>query len=201
MLDVIEVCPVAFEIYERLKKNTGGDTGDKSNLGCSVNMDLLKNGGDMRLFIAVQLSDEMKKALLACMHDLKKQGVELYVYLFIGEYDDPAKVKKVIGSVPLPQIRLSLSEKGNFGNLLWAGVKGNQKLKTYVKDLRAALKAAGIPYDEDKFIPHITLIRKAASRKPYQVYLPKAEMTVKKVSLMKSETKNGKAVYLEYGRS
>ncbi len=173
-------------------------------------MDLLKNGGDMRLFIAVQLSDDMKKALLACMHDLKKQGVEgnyvpaqnLHLTLaFIGEYDDPAKVKKVIGSVPLPQIRLSLSEKGNFGNLLWAGVKGNQKLKTYVKDLRAALKAAGIPYDEDKFIPHITLIRKAASRKPYQVHLPKAEMTVKKVSLMKSETKNGKAVYLEYGRS
>ena len=30
----------------------------------------------MRLFIAIQLSDEMKKALVACMHDLKKQGVE-----------------------------------------------------------------------------------------------------------------------------
>ena len=25
----------------------------------------------MRLFIAIQLSDEMKKALVACMHDLK----------------------------------------------------------------------------------------------------------------------------------
>ncbi len=30
----------------------------------------------MRLFIAIQLSEEMKKALVACMHDLKKQGVE-----------------------------------------------------------------------------------------------------------------------------
>ena len=30
----------------------------------------------MRLFIAIQLSDEMKKSLVACMHDLKKQGVE-----------------------------------------------------------------------------------------------------------------------------
>ena len=52
----------------------------------------------MRLFIAIQLSDEMKKALVACMHDLKKQGVEgnyvpvrnLHLTLaFIGEYDDP----------------------------------------------------------------------------------------------------------------
>ncbi len=160
----------------------------------------------MRLFVAIQLSDEMKKALVACMHDLKKQGVEgnyvpaqnLHLTLaFIGEYDDPAKVKQVIGSVPLTQFRLSLSEKGNFGNLLWAGVKGNQKLKMYVKDLRDALRAAGIPFDDDKFTPHITLIRKAAAKKAYQVRLPKAEMTVRKVSLMRSEMKNGKTVYRE----
>lgn len=160
----------------------------------------------MRLFLAIQLSDEMKKTLVACMHDLKKQGVEgnyvparnLHLTLaFIGEYDDPERVKKVLGNVPLPQFRLSLSEKGNFGNLLWAGVKGNQKLKTYVKDLRAALKEAGIPFDDDKFSPHITLIRKAVSKKPYQMHLGKAEMTVKKVSLMKSEMKNGKVEYRE----
>ena len=30
----------------------------------------------MRLFIAIQLSPEMEKALVGCMHDLKKQGVE-----------------------------------------------------------------------------------------------------------------------------
>ena len=65
------------------------------------------------------------------------------------------------------------------------GVKGNQKLKTYVKDLRGALKEAGIPFDNDKFVPHITLIRKAASRRPYEVHLNKAEM------------KNGKVDYRE----
>lgn len=160
----------------------------------------------MRLFIAIQLSDEMKKALVACMHDLKKQGVEgnyvpaqnLHMTLaFIGEYDDPSKVKEVIRRVPLPEFRLTLSEKGNFGNILWAGVKGNQKLKTYVKDLRAALSAEGIPFDTEKFVPHITLIRKVSAKKPYQVHLPKADMTVKKASLMKSEQKNGKMVYKE----
>ena len=160
----------------------------------------------MRLFIAIQLSDEMKKSLVACMHDLKKQGVEgnyvpaqnLHMTLaFIGEYDDPSKVKEVIRRVPLPAFRLTLSEKGNFGNILWAGVKGNQKLKTYVKDLRAALSAEGIPFDTEKFVPHITLIRKVSAKKPYQVHLPKADMTVKKASLMKSEQKNGKMVYKE----
>ena len=160
----------------------------------------------MRLFIAIRLSDEMKKALVTCMHDLKKQGVEgnyvpaqnLHMTLaFLGEYDDPAKVKDVIRKVPLPEFRLSLSEKGNFGNILWAGVKGNQKLKTYVKDLRAALAEEGIPFDREKFVPHITLIRKVSAKKPYQVHLPKADMTVKKASLMRSEQKNEKMVYKE----
>ena len=160
----------------------------------------------MRLFIAIRLSDEMKKALVTCMHDLKKQGVEgnyvpaqnLHMTLaFLGEYDDPAKVKEVIRKVPLPEFRLALSEKGNFGNILWAGVKGNQKLKTYVKDLRAALAAEGIPFEKEKFVPHITLIRKVSAKKPYQVHLPKADMTVRKASLMRSEQKNGKMVYKE----
>ena len=160
----------------------------------------------MRLFIAIRLSDEMKKALVTCMHDLKKQGVEgnyvpaqnLHMTLaFLGEYDDPAKVKEVIRKVPLPEFRLALSEKGNFGNILWAGVKGNQKLKTYVKDLRAALAAEGIPFDKEKFVPHITLIRKVSAKNPYQVHLPKADMTVTKASLMRSEQKNGKMVYKE----
>ena len=74
----------------------------------------------MRLFIAIRLSDEMRTALVQCMHDLKKQGVEgnyvpaqnLHMTLaFIGEYKNPDKVKKVMEKVPLPQCRLSLSEK------------------------------------------------------------------------------------------
>ena len=142
----------------------------------------------MRLFIAIRLSDDMQKALVSCMHDLKKQGVEgnyvpaqnLHMTLaFIGEYDDPGKVKEVIGKVPLPGFRLALDGQGNFGNILWAGVKGNQKLKAYVREVREAL------------------IRKISAKKPYQIHLPKAEMTVKRASLMKSETKNGKVVYRE----
>ena len=160
----------------------------------------------MRLFIAIQLSEEMQQALVACLHDLKKQGVEgnyvparnLHMTLaFIGEYEDPRKIKEVLARVPLPGFRLSLSEKGNFGNLLWAGVKGNQKLSAYVKELRAALKAEGIPFENDKFVPHITLIRKVSAKKSYQVRLPKAEMKVTKASLMKSEIKNGKVTYQE----
>lgn len=160
----------------------------------------------MRLFIAIQLSDQMKKALIHCMHDLKKQGVSgnyvpaqnLHMTLaFIGEYDDPQKVKSVIRSVPLPKFRLSLSDKGTFGNTLWAGVRGNQKLKQYVKELQSALAANDIPCDRKKFVPHITLIRKVSAKKPYQIHMPKADMTVERAALMKSERRNGKMVYTE----
>lgn len=160
----------------------------------------------MRLFVAIALSEEMKKALVNCMHELKKQGVEgnyvpaqnLHLTLaFIGEYDHPGKVKEVIETLPLPEFRLSLTEKGNFGDTLWVGVKGNQKLKTYARDLRAALAANGIPCDKEKFIPHITLLRKTSSKKPYQLEIPKMDMMVKRASLMKSEQKNGKVVYKE----
>ena len=75
----------------------------------------------MRLFIAIQLSDPMKKALVNMMHELKKQGVEgnyvpaqnLHMTLaFIGEYDDPARIKEVISRVPVPEFRMSLSDRG-----------------------------------------------------------------------------------------
>lgn len=116
---------------------------------------------------------------------------------FIGDYDEPERIKDAINSIPLPRLRLRLSEKGKFGDLLWAGIQENQKLNAYVKKLRAALKEAGIPYAHDKFVPHITLIRRSVSKKPYQVHLQKAEMNVDKISLMKSERKNGKMVYQE----
>ena len=116
---------------------------------------------------------------------------------FIGEYGDPDKVKRVIEQVPMPHFRLTLSEQGRFGNLLWAGVKGNQKLKTYVKELRTALQQNEIPFDHDHFVPHITLVRKSSAEKPYQAKLPRVEMVVEKVSLMKSEMRDGKVIYRE----
>ena len=132
----------------------------------------------MRLFVAVSLSEEMRRTLIGLMHQLKRQGVEgnyvpaqnLHLTLaFIGEYPDPEKVKAVIDSLSFPAFRLSLGDTGNFGDVFWIGVKGNQKLKSYVKELRDALAAAGIPCDKGKFIPHITLVRKFSSRSAWKL--------------------------------
>jgi len=159
----------------------------------------------MRLFIAVQLSDEMKKAVTGTLHDLKKAGVagsyvpaqNLHLTLaFIGETEDPEPVKEALRSVVYKPFRLAFSDAGTFGDLLWAGVKGNQGLSSAAKAVREALDAAGIPYDRKKFTPHVTLVRRMTGNWK-KVPAPKGEMMVKKISLMRSSMKDGKPVYTE----
>ena len=159
----------------------------------------------MRLFAAVQLSDELKRAVTGTLHEMKTAGVKgnymptqnLHLTLaYIGEIKDSAAVVEALQKVSFKPFRLSISEMGTFEDILWVGMKGNQGLNGLAKDVRAALDNAGIAYQKDKFIPHITIIRKAAGRWQ-QVSAPKGEMMVKKFSLMKSEQKNGKTVYTE----
>ncbi len=159
----------------------------------------------MRLFVALQLSDELRRPLTSAMHDLKKSGVKgnyvptpnLHLTLaFIGETDDIAAVKEALSEVSFKPFRLTLSDMGCFGDILWAGVKGNQGLSGSAKLVREALDRAQISYDRKKFEPHITLIRKMSGNWK-KVPSPKGEMTVKKISLMKSSMKDGKRVYTE----
>lgn len=160
----------------------------------------------MRLFIAIQFTDEIKKPLMEMMHALKKNGVKgnyvplqnLHMTLaFIGECKDAEAVKAAMRTVKVKPFRVTLSEAGCFGDLLWAGAKGNQGLNGTAKAVRDALDAAGIAYDRQKFVPHVTLIRKMSGNWK-SVKVPKAEMMVRKISLMKSEQKNGKMVYTEF---
>ena len=159
----------------------------------------------MRLFIAITISDELKKTITGTLHDLKSQGVRgnyvpvqnLHLTLaFIGETRDAEKVKEAMQTVTFKPFRLSLSELGTFGDILWVGMKGKQGLTGVVRELRAALEQAGVPFDGQKFVPHITLIRKM-SGKWQAAAAPKGDMMVKKISLMKSAQKDGKTVYTE----
>ncbi len=160
----------------------------------------------MKLFIALQLTDDVKKSLIGTMHDLKQKGIKgnytpaanLHVTLaFIGETRQADEIKKAMDRVQFTPFKLTVREMGNFGDRLWAGVKGNQGLKGVVKDIRAQLETAEIPYDSKEFVPHVTLVRKMSGTLPKGYSGAKAEMMVKRISLMKSEMKNGKRVYTE----
>ena len=160
----------------------------------------------MRLFIAITLSDEMKKDLTGLMHACKQKGIKgsyaptgnlPMALAFIGETGQTAQIKAVMDSLQFSPFRLSLTDLGRFGDLIWIGAKGNQAMKGLVRNLRAGLDGAGIGYDKKEFKPHITLIRRAAGNLSKDIRVPKSGMMVKKISLLKSENKGGKMIYTE----
>ena len=160
----------------------------------------------MRLFIAITFTEDMLDALSEIQDDLRRSDVRgsytprenLHMTLaFIGETKDVDTVKQVMDSLPVEKGRLSFSGYTFFGDIFVAGIKGNQKIKKYAADLRKALKDNGLPCDMTKFEPHVTLVRKFKGQRSQNLPVPDADMTITKVSLMKSETQNGKQVYKE----
>lgn len=164
----------------------------------------------MRLFIAVLLDRNMKKALTGTQTELRRrefrgqytQSDNLHLTLsFIGEYSDPDDVLCIMEQVKFEPAELSLSGYiGNFGDLLWAGIEQDPELDRYVKQLRHALADAKISFDSKKFYPHITLLRNAQSQYDFKdIAVRKASMTIWKVSLMRSDFVKHGAVYTEIG--
>ncbi len=157
----------------------------------------------MRLFIAIELSEEMKKAAVKILHDLKTGGVggnytpagNLHLTLaFIGETGEVKKIEEALSAVKFTPFRMSFTEIGQFGDLVYVGTRGGQGINSLAADIRKALDDAGIEYDRKKFTPHITLIRKSTGRSG-KIAIPPADMTVKNISLMRSDRVNGKMVY------
>ena len=165
----------------------------------------------MRLFIALQLNSEMKKALIDLQDRMQRLGVRgnftkpenLHLTLaFIGEYPDPEDVIDVLETIHFQPFQISLEGIGSFGNLWWAGLSGSDELKNLAKRLRRGLAEAGIPYDRKKFSPHITLVRKPLTRSgtiPEEILQEplRGKMTVEHISLMRSDRGKHGMIYTE----
>ena len=165
----------------------------------------------MRLFIALQMNDSMREALLDAQDDMRMAGVSgnytkeenLHMTLaFIGEYPDPYQVLDVIESIQFEPFSITLAQTGAFDQLWWAGIEQSEKLEVLVRKLRRGLAEEGIPFDRKKFQPHITLIRKPESRVRMRVDqvlrgLPEASMTVDHISLMRSDRGKDGVIYTE----
>ena len=159
----------------------------------------------MRLIAAIQLSDEMKKAVTGTLHTMKQAGIKgnyvpiqnlLIPLAVLGETKDPEAIKKALAGLSVKPFKLSFSDMGVSEGHLQVGMKGNQGLSAAVKSVRDALEAAWIDHNREKFSPQVTIIRKASGHWK-QVPAPKGEMMVKKISLMKAASKDGKPVYTE----
>ena len=159
----------------------------------------------MRLFAAIELSEEMKKAAVSVMHELKKKGIKgnytpvqnLHITLcFIGEVSDSKAVEEALSNVSFKPFKFAFTDTGSFGDILYIGTRGGQGISRLAADIRKAFDEAGIDYDRKKFNPHITIVRKASAN-PGKINIPAAEMMVKKVSLFRSDRVKEKMVYTE----
>lgn len=162
----------------------------------------------MRLFIAINLSQEMKESLIDLQNDWYDAGVRgnyspeenLHLTLaFIGEYPDPAPVIAAMNTVRFTPIPLKLRGVGAFTDLWWAGLEGSPALQAVAKRLRYALANHSIPFDRKKFNPHITLLRKPSESEIPPFAVSPASMTAERISLMRSDRGKDGMIYTEVG--
>ena len=164
----------------------------------------------MRLFIAIQLSEDMKREVCRIQDVFRRKGVtgnytkeeNLHLTLaFIGEYPDAEPILDILDVLSLTPFEIKLEGIGAFGDLWWVGLQKCEPLNTYVKSLRRALADGGIPYDRKRFLPHITLIRRAVQGREGTpgIQVRPAYMYVERVVLMRSDRGKDGMIYTEIG--
>ena len=162
----------------------------------------------MRLFIAIQLSENMRMAISDVQEDLRRQGVRgnytprenLHLTLaFIGEYNDPDRVLDILEQVPMESFEISLDGMGAFGDLWWIGLKPSKELQGYVRQLRRAMAEGDIPFDRKRFSPHITILRRASVDIAKVKIQPveRVSMVAVHASLMRSDRGRNGMIYTE----
>lgn len=160
----------------------------------------------MRLFIALPLSDGMRRVLLDAQRDMRAQGVRanfsreenLHLTLaFLGEVEggNVRAAQEAVLSLEGEGFPLTLERLGNFGSLYWAGLRKSAPLERLAGQVRRALDQRGLDYDRKPFRGHITLARQVRASEPFRIELPPAEMTADRVVLMCSERIEGKLTY------
>ena len=162
----------------------------------------------MRLFVAINLSQPVKDALIDAQNGIYDRGVRgnytpeenLHLTLaFIGEYPEAEAVLEALSSVSFSPFTLCLDGMGCFGDLWWAGMRASEALDALARKVRHALAESGIPFDRKRFSPHITLLRKARGTVP-GLEIAHASMTVKAFSLMRSDRGKNGMIYTELGQ-
>jgi 2'-5' RNA ligase len=161
----------------------------------------------MRLFIAINFSEETRARLIALRDELRAQSVSgrfsldenLHLTLaFIGEVSPKKvdKIKAILETVTFAPFEIEIDRLGTFlkGTLWWAGLREDEPLMLLQREIEHMLALCGFPMDGRKYNPHVTLGREVVTGiNPWEIE-PFGEM-VNTVDLMKSEYINGKLIY------
>lgn len=125
----------------------------------------------MRLFIAIELSDDIKTALGRLRSDIPGArwvpADQIHLTLaFLGEVDE-ATTERLSGEllqIHAPEFKLRFTGTGCFPGrsrprVLWIGLEPEPRLNILAASVRTAVLSCGIPQEERPFSPHITLAR------------------------------------------
>lgn len=173
----------------------------------------------MRVFIGIELSEEMKSHLATIQETVKKSCEKgkftarenFHLTLrFIGDVsvEELGKIEEIIsvhkvGMRPflIETSRLGLFQKKN-KVVVWLGIKPDENLQLLYKRISDALLTRNIPVaKEGAFIPHLSLGRGVVLSKEWDernVPIPKetVQMTVSRITLFESKQVDGILRYL-----
>ena len=168
----------------------------------------------LRLFVALDLTDEVRQRLAGLAGGVpgaRWTGLEsMHLTLrFIGEVpeDQAMDIDAALAEIRAPAFTLTFDGVGMFGSgrrarVLWAGVERNEALAHLQAKVESALVRCGLPAEERKFSPHITLARlKDAPADRIGRFLSDrglfraGPMPVDHLTLYRSHLGNGGAVY------
>ena len=170
----------------------------------------------MRLFVAVNFDDEVKKRFLEIQALLRAQSIRgnftraenLHLTLvFLGETPEE-KLKdifQIIDDINTPSFDVTFNRAGCFSHsrkeLWWLGAAPDSPglcgLKAIHGKLISALSDAGVSVDKRPYSAHITLGREIKHSEPVVLDCPEIVVKVNRVSLMKSEHIRGVLTYTE----
>jgi 2'-5' RNA ligase len=165
----------------------------------------------MRLFIALELPDELRETLAetqgmlrGCIKGRFVGSDSLHLTLaFLGSVEahrvpdiEEALQRACAGH---DAIDASLGELGAFGrrskSTLWQAVHPKHELAALAADVRAELRRSGFSFDEKTFLPHITLMLNADVSTGELPMPHMARGTVDTVTLFKSDLSGPRPVY------
>lgn len=125
----------------------------------------------IRLFVAVNFPEDVRERLAGLQGGVPgarwSEPDALHLTLrFIGEVpeDQAHDIDAALAEVQAPAFPLTLDGVGSFGHgrgarLLWAGVERSEALAHLAAKVESALVRTGLPAEERKFTPHVTLAR------------------------------------------
>ncbi|MCG5242769.1 RNA 2',3'-cyclic phosphodiesterase [Azospirillum doebereinerae] len=172
----------------------------------------------IRLFVALDVTDAVRQRLAGLSGGVPgarwMDPESLHLTLrFIGEVpeDQAIDIDEALAGLRAPPFELVLDGVGVFGTgrrarVLWAGVERNEALNHLQAKVESALVRCGLPAEERRFTPHITLAR---LKDPAQERLGRfltdrgmfraGPMPVDHVTLYRSHLGNGGSVYEALG--